>query len=112
MRKNRGRCFSDAVTAREWSDKYSPGTGGDGVQEEEGSRMALMAVLERQRHEDKMCNQCEARAFMADGSVCVCDGRDGPAYYSTRFQPPEPRDLVRVRVAENGSRRRIEVEQK
>jgi hypothetical protein len=49
-------------------------------EEEEGSRMALMAVLERKRHEDKMCNQCEARAFMADGAVCVCvmGGMDQP----------------------------------
>jgi hypothetical protein len=35
-----------------------------------------------QRHEDKMCNQCAARAFTADGarSVCVMDHSLPAAY--------------------------------
>jgi hypothetical protein len=38
---------------------------------------ALMAVLERQRHEDKTCNQCQGRAFMTDGARSVM-GMDQP----------------------------------
>jgi hypothetical protein len=36
-----------------------------------------------QRHEDKMCNQCAARAFTADGARSVC-GMDHslPAAYA------------------------------
>jgi hypothetical protein len=64
---------------------------------------ALMAVLERQRHEDKTCNQCE---FMADGARSVMGGWTSLPY-STR--PPLLLLLraaylhsSRVRVAENG----------